>query len=225
MFSLFFFSGECTDNIVISGTIYARSVKFSSLYRKHHYIEDRYIGVPLYHDFGHVNSQWNDNLPKIWMFSWRIFLFRSMTRHWFCIWREMFFKVKTGNVQTSFPNDQREVRCPYLTQGSAQHPFQFPCCLSIVNTHKYSFFVRTVPAWNALSPTSVCAHSVAAFHSSICNKFMFRWFFTSNFICIYLFFCFTLFIYFAVNVMSFRVLTFHCQINSLSLEVIKSIKH
>ena len=37
----------------------------------------------------------------------------------------MFFKIKTGNVRISFPNDLREVHCPYLTRGSAQHPFQF----------------------------------------------------------------------------------------------------
>ena len=43
------------------------------------------------------------------------------------------------------------------------------------------------------------------------------------FVFIYLFFCFSLFIYFAVNVTS--LVTVHCQISSLSLEVIKSIKH
>ena len=37
----------------------------------------------------------------------------------------MFFKIKTGNVRISFPNDLREVHCPYLTRGSAQHTFQF----------------------------------------------------------------------------------------------------
>ena len=52
---------------------------------------------------------------------------------------------------------------------------------------------------------------------------MYWWFFTSNnFICIYLFVCFILFIYFAVNVMNLRVLTLHCQISSL--EAIMSIK-
>ena len=53
----------------------------------------------------------------------------------------MFFKIKTGNVRISFPNDLR--------------------------------FVRTVPSWNALSPVSVRADSVAVFHSSICNNVMF----------------------------------------------------
>ena len=37
----------------------------------------------------------------------------------------LFFKIKTGNVRISFPNDLREVHCPYLTRGSAKHPFQF----------------------------------------------------------------------------------------------------
>ena len=31
----------------------------------------------------------------------------------------MFFKIKTGNVRISFPNDLLEVHCPYLTRGSA----------------------------------------------------------------------------------------------------------
>ena len=43
-----------------------------------------------------------------------------------------------------------------------------------------------------------------------------------NFICIYLVVCFVLLIYLAVNVMSFRVLTVHCQISLL--EAIISIK-
>ena len=85
----------------------------------------------------------------------------------------MFFKIKTGNVRISFPNDLLEMRCPYLTRGSAQHPFQFQRYSSTINSNRnYSFFVRTVPAWNALSPVSVCADSVVVFHSSICNNFM-----------------------------------------------------
>ena len=72
---------------------------------------------------------------------------------------------KPGNVRISSPNDLREVHCPYLTRGSAQHPFHFQRYSSTINVHKYSFFVRTVPAWNPLSPVSVCADSVAVFHS------------------------------------------------------------
>ena len=85
----------------------------------------------------------------------------------------MFFKIKTGNVRISFPNDLREVDCPYLTRRSAQQSFQFQRYLSTINAHKYSFFVRTVPAWNALSPVSVRVDSVAVYHLSICNNFMF----------------------------------------------------
>ena len=85
----------------------------------------------------------------------------------------MFFKIKTGYVRISFPNDLREVHCPYLTRDRGQHPFQFQRYSSTINGHKYSFFVRTVPAWNALSPVSVRADSVAVFHSSICNNVMF----------------------------------------------------
>ena len=81
----------------------------------------------------------------------------------------MFFKITTGNVRISFSNDLREVHCPYLTRGSLQQPFQFQRYSSTINAHKYSFFVRTVPAWNALSPVSVRADSVAVFHSSIWN--------------------------------------------------------
>lgn len=83
----------------------------------------------------------------------------------------MFFKITTGNVRISFSNDLREVHCPYLTRGSLQQPFQFQRYSSTINAHKYSFFVRTVPAWNALCPVSVRADSVAVFHSSICNNF------------------------------------------------------
>ena len=70
------------------------------------------------------------------------------------------------------PGVHARCKCPYLTQGSAQHSFQFQRYSSTINAHKYSFFIRTVPAWNALSPVSVCADSVVVFHSSICNNFV-----------------------------------------------------
>ena len=84
----------------------------------------------------------------------------------------MFFTITTGNVRISFSNDLREVHCPYLTRGSLQHPFQYQRYSSTINAHRYSFFVRTVSAWNALSPVSVRADSVAVFHSRICNSFI-----------------------------------------------------
>ena len=68
---------------------------------------------------------------------------------------QRFFKKKTGNVRISFPN-LREVDCPYLTRSYT------------INAHKYSSFVGAVPTWNTLSPVSVCADSVAVFHSSTC---------------------------------------------------------
>ena len=93
------------------------------------------------------------------------------------IW-QCLFKIKTGNVRISFPNDLRELHCPYLTRGSAKYPFQFQRNSSTINAHKYSFFVRTVPAWNALSPASVCADSVAVFHSrSVDDFYLFYYFF------------------------------------------------
>ena len=85
----------------------------------------------------------------------------------------VFFKIKTGNVRISFPNDLREVHCPYSTRGSANHPFQFQRYSSTINAHKCSFFVRTVPAWNTLFPVSVCANSVAVFHSSVDDFYLF----------------------------------------------------
>ena len=66
-------------------------------------------------------------------------------------------------MRISFPNDIREEN----THSSSSVITQ------AINAHKCSFFVRTVPAWNALSPVSVSADSVAVFHSSICNNVMF----------------------------------------------------
>ena len=48
----------------------------------------------------------------------------------------MFFKIEIGNVRISFPNDLREVHCPYLTRGSAKHPFHFQRYSSTINAHK-----------------------------------------------------------------------------------------
>ena len=66
--------------------------------------------------------------------------------------RQCFFKIKTGNVRISFPNDLVKVHYAYLTRGSVRHPLQFQRYSYAINAHKYSFFVRTFPAWNALSP-------------------------------------------------------------------------
>ena len=83
----------------------------------------------------------------------------------------MFFKIRTGNVKISFANDPlREMDSPHFTRASTRHPFQFQRFSSNVNAHKFSFFVRTVPVWNALSSASVHADCVTAFHSNIRNS-------------------------------------------------------
>ena len=80
------------------------------------------------------------------------------------------FKIQTGNVKIPFPNDLLETASPYVTRASTQHPSQYQHFLSNINSHKFSFFVRTVLVWNALPPASVYADNVNAFHSSICGK-------------------------------------------------------
>ena len=79
-------------------------------------------------------------------------LARSWTHHRL----ENVFEDKDRKCTDIFPKrPARGALSPYLTRGSAQHPFQFQRYSSTINAHKYSFFVRTVPAWNALSPLSV----------------------------------------------------------------------
>ena len=115
----------------------------------------------------------------------------------------MFFKIKTGNVRISFPNYPREVHCPYLTRGSAQHPFKFQRYSPTINAYKYSFFVRTVSAWNALSPQCLlfpyvlipllCSIQVFVIMLYVLMIFIiiiFLFHMTCNFICIYLVICF-----------------------------------
>ena len=63
--------------------------------------------------------------------------------------------------------------------------FQFQRYSLTINEDKFSFFVRTVPAWNALSPVSVRADPVAVFQSSICNIVFFDHFY---FIYLFIFF-------------------------------------
>ena len=44
----------------------------------------------------------------------------------------IFFKIKTGNVRISFPNDLREVNSPHFTRARAQHSFHFQrFCLTL----------------------------------------------------------------------------------------------
>ena len=80
-------------------------------------------------------------------------------------------KARAGSYHTrpeNHANDFEKVQ---------QHPFQFQRYSSTINAHKCSFFARTVPAWNALSPVSVCADSVAVFHSSVDDFYLFYCFF------------------------------------------------
>ena len=51
-----------------------------------------------------------------------------------------------------------------------QHPFQFRHFSSNVNPHKFLFFGRTVPVWNALPRAVVNAESVAAFYAGISSS-------------------------------------------------------
>ena len=82
------------------------------------------------------------------------------------------FKIQTGHVKT-FCQLLLETASPCVTRASTQRPFQYQRFLSNNNTHKFSFFVRTVPVWNALPPASVYVDNVNAFNSSICGKLPF----------------------------------------------------
>ena len=124
-------------------------------------------------------------------------------------------------------------RCTVPTWPEVVHSIHSsPSASNLPLTHTSILFF--LPTQNALSPVLVCADSVAEFHSSICNNFVlpificrFLFFFlhmTCNFTCIYLVICFQ-FVYLfhcQCHVMSFHVLTIHCQI-SLQ-EVIISLK-
>ena len=65
--------------------------------------------------------------------------------------------------------------------------FQFQRYSFTINEDNFSFFVRTVPAWNALSPVSVRADPVAVFQSSICNIFFNDFYFIYLFIYLFIF--------------------------------------
>jgi len=83
------------------------------------------------------------------------------------------FKIRTGHVKIPFSNDLLETASPCVTRANTQHPFQYQRFLSNNNTHKFSFFVRTVPVWNAVPPAFVYADNVNAFYSSFCGKLPF----------------------------------------------------
>ena len=128
-----------------------------------------------------------------------------------------------GRMQISLPSLKRGIllRWTVPTWPELVHSTHSSFSVAHLSLTRTSilFFVRTVPAWNSLFPASVCADSVAVFHSINCNNFMYWWFFFIWLVILFVFFFFILCIYFAVNVMSFRVLTVHCQISSLEVIV------
>lgn len=120
----------------------------------------------------------------------------------------MLFKIKTGNVRVSFPNDLRKVDCP-----------SWPGLVH--STHSSSSIVRLSLTRTRIPYVLIeSLHSIQVFAMILSIDDFFSWL-SENQQFIYLF-VFILFIYFTVNVMSFIVPTFHCKISSL--EAIMSIK-
>ena len=61
----------------------------------------------------------------------------------------MFFKIHRGQVNISLPYDLTSV--PAYGRTRASHDFKVRLPSSSVDAYKQSFYVRSIPAWNALS--------------------------------------------------------------------------
>ena len=137
----------------------------------------------------------------------------------------IFLKIKTGNVRISFPNELREVHCPYFPRAS--HSINSSSSVARLPLTRTStlfsleMFPLGTPCFLLSYLLILLLRSTQVFIIILCIDDSFFIWLVILFVFTYLF-VFILFIYFAVNVMSFRVLTVQCQISSL--EAIMSIK-
>ena len=60
----------------------------------------------------------------------------------------MFYKIHRGQVNISLPYDLTSV--PAYGHTRASHDFKIRLPSSLVDAYKHSFYVRSIPAWNAL---------------------------------------------------------------------------
>ena len=75
---------------------------------------------------------------------------------------EMFYKIEKGMVNIPFPEEL--IKRHTNTRGHRQRYIQIG---GSINAYQHSFFVRTVPKWNALPAVAVEAISLAAFKNEI----------------------------------------------------------
>ena len=73
----------------------------------------------------------------------------------------MFFKIHRGQVNVSLPYDPTSVPAYGFTRAS--HGFKIRLPSSSVDAYKHSFYVRSIPAWNALSADVVSSASYTEF--------------------------------------------------------------
>ena len=73
----------------------------------------------------------------------------------------MFYKIDRGQVNISPPYDLTSVTAYGRTRAS--HDFKIRLPSSSVDAYKHSFYVRSIPAWNALSADAVSSASYLDF--------------------------------------------------------------
>jgi len=76
----------------------------------------------------------------------------------------LFYKIHSNLVNISFPQIVVPKR---MTRSTSGHPFQYIPLSSRRDSYRYSFFVRTVPLWNALSLETVLAEDVAQYKTLV----------------------------------------------------------
>ena len=72
-----------------------------------------------------------------------------------------FYKIHRGQVNISLPYDLTSV--PAYGRTRASHDFKIRLPFSSADAYKHSFYVRSIPAWNALSVDVVSSSSYPEF--------------------------------------------------------------
>ena len=78
----------------------------------------------------------------------------------------MFYQIhRASHVNISLPHELTSV--PAYGRTRASHDFKISLPFSSVDAYKHSFYVRSIPAWNALPPDFVKSGSYSEFISSL----------------------------------------------------------
>ena len=65
----------------------------------------------------------------------------------------MCYNIHFHHLNIDFPPDIKQKHFNYATRASVRHCYQLDHPTSAVNSHKFSFYIRSIPVWYSLPPS------------------------------------------------------------------------